>query len=192
MPRARSRIDPAELAAAFAPDGLHGVSASELARHAGVAKPTLYAHGGSKDAVFLACVEAEVERLLQRLHGADAATAGHDLERRATALSAALLAHAASHPAAFRLLHRTAEHRSSTVAGAVDRALARIPQRLDAALGHAREGAGTALWGAAGALAAAVTDRNAAAALLGRGIAAACAPAATPADAGPGSGFGIY
>lgn len=66
-------IDTRRLVEAFAPDGLHGVGMVEIARAAGVAKPTLYRSHPSKDALFLACVEAEVERLLERLYEAWAA-----------------------------------------------------------------------------------------------------------------------
>jgi AcrR family transcriptional regulator len=59
---------------AFAPDGLHGTSSRELARRVRLAKPTMYAHGGSKEAIFSACVDAEVERLLSDLAAADLRT----------------------------------------------------------------------------------------------------------------------
>ena len=58
------------LVTVFARDGLHGVGMVEVARASGVAKPTLYRAHPSKDALFLACVEAEVERLLERLYEA--------------------------------------------------------------------------------------------------------------------------
>src|SRR4051794_12409501 len=134
MPRARAILDQTAIAAAFAPDGLHGVSAAEVAARAGIAKPTLYAHGRSKDAVFAVCVEFEVERLVARLHAADTRTAGQPLHQRAAALALALLDHAARRPEAFRLLHVTAQHRRSTVAQDVDRALGRIPDRIATAL----------------------------------------------------------
>src|SRR3954471_3633483 len=116
MPRARAILDQTAIAAAFAPDGLHGVSAAEVAARAGLAKPTLYAHGRSKDAVFAACVEHEVERLVARLHAADTRAPRQRRHRRGAALALALLDHAARRPEAFRLLHVTAPHRRSTVA----------------------------------------------------------------------------
>src|SRR4051794_31970149 len=182
MPRARAILDQTAIAAAFAPDGLHGVSAAEVAARAGIAKPTLYAHGRSKDAVFAACVEFEVERLVARLHAADTRTAGHPLHQRAAALALALLDHAARRPDAFRLLHVTAPHRSSTVAQDVDRSLGRIPDRIATALARDEAGvekrapslffhAARGLHGAAVGLAG-VEDREAAAAMLGRAAAA--------------------
>jgi AcrR family transcriptional regulator len=176
------------MTAAFAPDGLHGVSAAVVARRARVAKPTLYAHGHSKDAVFLACVEAEVERLLTRLHQADQRTAGQPLHQRAGALAQALLEHASRRPAGFRLLHVTARHRTSSVAADVDRALGRIPDRIAVALGRdlasdradeARlTAAALALHGGAAALANHQADTSQMSSMLGRSTAAGLRPPA--------------
>ncbi len=174
MPRPRARLDQSAIATAFAADGLHGVSADEVARRAGVAKPTLYAHGHSKDAVFLACVESEVERLLDRLYVAEDRTRGLSATHRIGALALAVIEHGLEHPAAARLLHATARHRTSSVAGEVDAALARLRAGIAAALrehvtfGQADHVA-TALLGAAGAFALdASPDTPAAAPLLGR------------------------
>jgi AcrR family transcriptional regulator len=70
MPRPRAQLDTVALARAFARGGLHGTSVDELAAAAGLAKPTLYARGGSKEELFALAVDAEVERLLERLDGA--------------------------------------------------------------------------------------------------------------------------
>jgi AcrR family transcriptional regulator len=123
VPRPRARLDHAAIAAAFAPDGLHGVNAAEVARRANIAKPTLYAHGRSKDAVFLACVEAEAERLLAQLYDADLGTRDMGIAARASALARAVMDHAAAFPAGARLLHMTARHSSSSVAEEVDATL---------------------------------------------------------------------
>ena len=134
MGRPRATIDTAALADAFAPDGLHGTSSTVLAAAVGVAKPTLYVHGDSKEALFLRAVEAEVERVLTRLYAAEAATAGRSARDRTTAAVLALLDHAAARPAGARLLARTARHRSTSVAEAVAQAVSRIPDRLEAGL----------------------------------------------------------
>lgn len=199
MPRARATLDHSALAAAFAPDGLHGVSAAELAARANVAKPTLYARGRSKDALLLACVEAEVERLVARLHAAEERSGRSALPHRAEALADALLDHAARRPRAFRLLHVTARHRRSTVADDVDRVLERIPARIavalrrDAAPGAPVAETAVALHGAASALALAhVSDRAAAAALLGRATAAALGRSGAPPPEDGAIEVGIY
>lgn len=118
------------LVAAFATDGIHGVGTVELARAAGVAKPTLYRAHGSKDALFLACVEAEVEQLLERLYAAWAKTLDVPLGAALAALARTLLAHADERPPAFRLLFVTAAHRGSTVAADVGGTIERVIDRL--------------------------------------------------------------
>src|SRR3954451_11128003 len=70
MPRPRAQLDTVALARAFAQGGLHGTSVDAVAAAAGLAKPTLYARGGSKEELFALAVDAEAERLLQRLDGA--------------------------------------------------------------------------------------------------------------------------
>ena len=162
MSRPRANLDVAALADAFAADGLHGTSSAALAAGAGVAKPTLYAHGGSKEALFLRAVEAEVERVLSRLHAAEARTVGRGARDRATAFARALLDHAAARPDGARLLRHTAHHRDSAVAADVAAALRRIPDRIEAGLrrdlatdpapvARALHGAATALSDARGA-----------------------------------------
>lgn len=120
----------AGLAEAFAADGIHGVGTVDLARAAGVAKPTLYRAYASKDALFLAVVEAEVEELLERLYAAWAKALDDSLDVALTALARALLAHADERPAAFRLLFVTADHRGSDVAADVAGTIERVVDRL--------------------------------------------------------------
>ena len=61
-------IDLEAVAAALAELGPERATSSELARAAGVAKPTLYAHFGSRDGILEACVQREAERLLDHIH----------------------------------------------------------------------------------------------------------------------------
>jgi AcrR family transcriptional regulator len=130
MPRPRARLDPAAVTRAFAPDGLHGATSAAIARSAGVAKPTVYAHGGSKEAVFLACVEAEVERLLSEISAADLRTRSFPARARIAALAESVIEHGRERPEAARLLHVTARHTASGVASDVDAALARLPAHV--------------------------------------------------------------
>src|SRR4051812_18966113 len=134
MARPRANIDTAALADAFAADGLHGTSSTALAAAAGLAKPTLYVHGRSKEALFLRAVEAEVERVLNGVYAAESATAGQTARRRAVAVAHALLDHAAARPHGARLLAHTARHASSAVAPAVEAALTRTPDHIAAGL----------------------------------------------------------
>jgi AcrR family transcriptional regulator len=134
MARARAHIDTAALADAFAGDGLRGTSSATLALALGIAKPTLYVHGQSKEALFLRAVEAEVERVLDPLHAAEAATAGRSARDRAVGSAEALLAHAGARPLGARLLYSTASHRNSAVADSVEAALRRPRNRIEGAL----------------------------------------------------------
>jgi len=59
MPRPRAQLDTSALAAAFAPDGLHGTPIERVVAAAGVAKPTLYAHFRSKGELVAAVKAAE-------------------------------------------------------------------------------------------------------------------------------------
>jgi AcrR family transcriptional regulator len=130
----RAELDMQRLSGAFAPDGIHGVGIVELARAAGVAKPTLYRAYPSKDALFLACVEAEVEQLLDGVYAAWAKTLDASLPEALAALARALLAHAEERPDGFRLLLVTADHRGSSVAddvaGTIDRVVDRLAELL--------------------------------------------------------------
>ena len=70
----------------------------------------------SKEALFLLAVEAEVERVLDRLAAAERSPPG--ARRRAQAAARALLDHAAARPRGARLLWRTAHHGGSSVGDA--------------------------------------------------------------------------
>lgn len=126
----RAEIDLRRLTDVFARDGLHGVGMVEIARAGGVAKPTLYRAHPSKDALFLACIDSEVERLLDRLYAAYARSLDDSLVEALAAVLLALFAYQDERPLAFRLLFVTARHESSTVAGEVDAALGRVIDRL--------------------------------------------------------------
>jgi AcrR family transcriptional regulator len=67
-PARPASIDLSAVAAALADER---APAAALARAAGVAKPTLYAHYGSREALVRACVDHEAERLLDRVYDAD-------------------------------------------------------------------------------------------------------------------------
>ena len=69
MARPRAQIDFSRLATVFAEEG-PGASVEHLARAAGLAKPTLYARVGGRDELFRATIDAELERLLERLRDA--------------------------------------------------------------------------------------------------------------------------
>jgi AcrR family transcriptional regulator len=185
MPRPRAQLDPAAITAAFAADGLHGTTSDQLARRARVAKPTMYARGGTKEALFLGGVEGEVERLLSDLADADLNTRESPAHARIAALAHAIIDHGRTHPEAARLLHQTARHSSSLVAADVDAALARLPVRLASILrrdttASCADRIAPALFGAAAALALAharAVDSDRDATLLGDAFATVLEPA---------------
>jgi AcrR family transcriptional regulator len=134
MVRPKATIEPAKLVSAFAAHGLHGTSSDQLARLAGVSKPTLYAHGHTKESLFLLTVEAEVERLLERLHRADKLTRGRTARDRAKGAAHAILNHGAARPDGLRLLARITLDQPSTTTTTVTAAVNRIPERITVAL----------------------------------------------------------
>ena len=70
MPRPRAQLDTIALARAFAAAATASIGVPCSPPAAGLAKPTLYARGGSKEELFALAVDAEAERLLERLDGA--------------------------------------------------------------------------------------------------------------------------
>jgi AcrR family transcriptional regulator len=131
-PAHRATIDLGVVAFALAELGPERASAAALARAAGVAKPTLYAHFGSREQLVEACVEQEAERLLGRVYDADD-------------LAAALAAYVADSPG-WRLL-LLARHPAALAARA------RVAERLAAGrhgpAGLAPRAAGSAFLAAA-------------------------------------------
>jgi AcrR family transcriptional regulator len=83
--RPRAQIDYSLLAPVFAANGA-GASVDDLARACGLAKPTLYARVGGHAELFRATVEAELERLLERLRDAADRTRYAGLRERIGAL----------------------------------------------------------------------------------------------------------
>jgi AcrR family transcriptional regulator len=134
MPRPKSTIETAKLTKAFADGGLAGTSAEQLAELAGVAKPTLYAHGHTKESLYLLAVDTEVERLLERLYRAERLTSGRTARDRATGAAHAILNHGAARPDGLRLLSRTAHEVAASGAQPAVGAVARIPDRISVML----------------------------------------------------------
>jgi AcrR family transcriptional regulator len=62
---------------AFGRSGFHGVSMEEVAREAGVTKPILYDHFDSKEALYLALIEADALDLEERVRAALRAPRGN-------------------------------------------------------------------------------------------------------------------
>lgn len=84
--RRRQVLDAA--VAVFSADGFHGASMDAVAARAGVSKPLVYAHGGSKEELFAACLQREAERLLRSVEQAAGAGGDDPLARLRRALRA--------------------------------------------------------------------------------------------------------
>ncbi|MBX6355813.1 MAG: TetR/AcrR family transcriptional regulator [Micromonosporaceae bacterium] len=59
----------------FSRRGFHAASMDEIAEHAGISKPMVYAYLGAKEDLFIACLRREASRLIEAVTGA----AGGDL-----------------------------------------------------------------------------------------------------------------
>lgn len=70
MPRPRKQLDFRAAAEALTAPGAERATMAEIARRLEVAKPTLYRMAGSREELVQLCVDAEAERLLERIHGA--------------------------------------------------------------------------------------------------------------------------
>ena len=68
----------------FGRKGFHGVSMEEVAGQAGVTKPILYDHFSSKEALYLALLDADAQELEERIRKALAAPTGNRERIRAS------------------------------------------------------------------------------------------------------------
>src|SRR5919204_3182511 len=68
----------------FGTKGFHGVSMEDVAREAGVTKPILYDHFSSKEALYLALLDADAQALEERIRAALAAPTGNRERIRAS------------------------------------------------------------------------------------------------------------
>jgi AcrR family transcriptional regulator len=84
--RRRQVLDAA--VAVFSEEGFHGASMDAVAVRAGVSKPLVYAHGGSKDELFAACLHRESDRLLRSVQSAAGEPEDEPLARLRRALRA--------------------------------------------------------------------------------------------------------
>src|SRR5579871_1040504 len=71
MPRAqRERLILDVADQVFARDGYHSASMDEIARRSGVSKPMLYSYFGSKEGLYVACIDRNGQELVARLQQA--------------------------------------------------------------------------------------------------------------------------
>jgi AcrR family transcriptional regulator len=110
--------------AVFSEEGLHGASMDAIAARAGVSKPLVYAHGGTKDELFAACLAREADRLVTAMTTAVAsgvATTGpDDAEARLYRALRAFFHAVTTHRQGWTVLYRQAS--TGEFAGGVDAA----------------------------------------------------------------------
>ena len=93
---------------AFGRNGFHGVSMEEVAREAGVTKPVLYDHFSSKEALFLALLDADSAALEERVRAALQAPTGN--RQRIRASFQAYFDFVDEHAEGFRLVMQEAQY----------------------------------------------------------------------------------
>lgn len=116
--------------AVFSEEGLHGASMDAIAARAGVSKPLVYAHGGTKDELFAACLAREAERLVTAMTaavGSGSPSGGDDGEARLYRALRAFFHAVTTHRQGWTVLYRQAS--TGEFAGTVDAARRRIVQR---------------------------------------------------------------
>lgn len=109
--------------AVFSEEGLHGASMDAIAARAGVSKPLVYAHGGTKDELFAACLAREADRLVTAMTaavGTSGATGADDAEGRLFRALRAFFHAVTTHRQGWTVLYRQAS--TGEFAGQVDAA----------------------------------------------------------------------
>jgi AcrR family transcriptional regulator len=109
--------------AVFSEEGLHGASMDAIAARAGVSKPLVYAHGGTKDELFAACLAREADRLVTAMTTAVATgdgTGPDDAEARLYRALRAFFHAVTTHRQGWTVLYRQAS--TGEFAGQVDAA----------------------------------------------------------------------
>ena len=108
----------------FAERGYHGAAMDGIAAAAGVTKPMVYAYFGSKDGLYLACIEHAGRRMMAAVDEAGSREA-HP-ERRLWRRLLAFFEFVAEHRDEWRVLHREAAASGGPFPDQVARARARV------------------------------------------------------------------
>ncbi|MFC9659801.1 QsdR family transcriptional regulator [Nocardia sp. NPDC127606] len=110
----------------FAAHGFDNVTMEQLATAAETSKPTLYAHFGTKEQLFDACVRREAASLLEWMRESYRRAQGFDLDRHIATTTRALFDFAATHTEGFHVLFgaptagRSHEARTATIRSVAD------------------------------------------------------------------------
>jgi AcrR family transcriptional regulator len=112
----------------FGRNGFHGVSMDDVAREAGVTKPILYDHFSSKEALYLALLDADSLALEERIRSALAAPTGN--RERIRASFQAYFEFVDEHAEGFRLLMQETVGANDVFRSGVGRVRDRIMQEV--------------------------------------------------------------
>jgi AcrR family transcriptional regulator len=115
---------------AFGRDGYARTTVDGVAAATGVAKPQIYELFGSKEALFAAAVEYELERFGEHLARTWPRAEGAGVEARTKARIAAVFDYARERPDAFRLLVRAGREPAPQLASAFESAREAVTARL--------------------------------------------------------------
>jgi AcrR family transcriptional regulator len=113
----------------FAANGYHGTSMEEIADTAGVTKPVLYQHFGSKRTLYLELIETVGQELMHRV--ADYVAAESDPQQKVLAGFRAYFEFVRERTSAFRLLFGSSSRQGDDFADAI----ARLEAEVAAAIG---------------------------------------------------------
>ena len=112
----------------FGRNGFHGVSMDDVAREAGITKPILYDHFTSKEALYLALLDADSLELEERLRSALDAPTGN--RERIRASFQAYFEFVDEHAEGFRLLMQETVGANDVFRSGVGRVRSRIMQEV--------------------------------------------------------------
>jgi AcrR family transcriptional regulator len=113
---------------AFGKRGFHGVSMDDVAREAGVTKPILYDHFSSKEALYLALLDADAAALEEHIRGALEAKTGN--RERIRASFQAYFDFVDEHAEGFRLMMQETVGADDVFRSSVGRVRDRIQQEV--------------------------------------------------------------
>ena len=112
----------------FGSSGFHEVSMQDVAREAGVTKPTLYDHFPSKKDLYLALIDSDLESLHERVGDALEGSSGN--RQRIRASFQAYLDFVDEHAAGFRLLMQEAIGADADVRARIGRVRSQIAREV--------------------------------------------------------------
>jgi AcrR family transcriptional regulator len=133
VPRAEREADILEAAGAvFAANGYHAASMDEIAERAGITKPVIYTHFGSKEGLYIAYIESAGQELLSRMRASAPPDATPEQRLRAGAIE--FLTFVGERREGWQVLYAEAAARGGPLAGEIADLRSRIAAIVAAAI----------------------------------------------------------